>query len=177
MKLLVIGAILIFVLCTAFLGCHSATSSNVDTPPSSPTSSNVNTPPSSPSIANSNTGTVVNNQPHLISKIPDQPAAATPPVNQVTPAAQVSGNNTSQAKTTKNSSAAMESFNKIQNDMTYPEVAKILGSAGEKSGEFKVEGGVLTEYKWQGKESGRDFIVGAEFINGKLVRKTQFGLN
>ncbi len=126
------------------------------------------------SIASNSTAVVVGNQ----QAIPQHSAATASPINQSTApsVAPISDAKTGQVKTLNNSSAILANFDKIKNGMTYAEVARILGSTGEKAGEFEVQDGIMTTYRWKGTEPVGGWEVAAQFNNVKLVNKTQFGL-
>lgn len=81
-----------------------------------------------------------------------------------------------QGKTTGGLSDAAANFDKIKPGMSYAEVAQILGSGGEKAGEFKIQNGLMAMYRWKGRSEKGEWILSAQFENGKLSNKSQFGL-
>ncbi len=125
-----------------------------------------------PDIPNQTPPTTVVNTP----KLNETP----PPISQlerVKPTVTVQGNtNAREAKKPDESNAVTTSFDKIQKGMNYREVAAIIGAPGENAGEFKVENGSITMYRWKGKTEKGDWILSAKFENGKLTDKSQFGL-
>ena len=161
MKLsLTISAISIFTLCTIFFGCQAATSSNTN---QSPVSSNMNTTAhSSITNANNNTAVVINNQPPPTNTASGQNTTTAPPTKQDLSNAPVLEAGNSQVKPVNSSRIPLlADFDKIKNGMPYPQVAKIFGSAGEKTAEFKGQDGIITTYRWKGSEQTSDWIVQA----------------
>jgi hypothetical protein len=66
-------------------------------------------------------------------------------------------------------------FTAIQTGMTQDEVTAIVGSAGEVISENDLGGTRTVMVKWDG-ESGFGANANAMFQNGKLIQKSQFGL-
>ncbi|WP_324658948.1 DUF3862 domain-containing protein [Bacillus cereus] len=66
-------------------------------------------------------------------------------------------------------------FEQIQNDMSYEEVVKIIGSEGELQSESTVGDYTSKLYMWEG-EGGLGANANITFSNNKLQAKSQFGL-
>lgn len=69
----------------------------------------------------------------------------------------------------------LNEFNKIENGMTYEEVANIIGSEGTVMSESNILDNHTIIYYWYGKNG----VANANFTfsNDKLINKTQIGLN
>ena len=70
----------------------------------------------------------------------------------------------------------MANFNRLQNGMTYAQVAQILGKEGEKLGVMESGGVKIVTYKWDADKDGSGATMTAFFKNGKLDSKLQFAL-
>ncbi len=122
--------------------------------------------------------------PSAQNQTPDQTASPvnSPVVSQTAPvkgsasAPQVAGKTDSAEIEAKPTEVIIADFNAIETGMTYADVVKILGSNGEKSGDYKTENGSMQLYKWAGKNSNGEWVLSARFDNGKLTNKSQFGL-
>lgn len=66
-------------------------------------------------------------------------------------------------------------FEQIQNDMSYEEVVKIIGSEGELQSESTVGDYTSKLYTWKG-EGGLGANANITFSNNKVQAKSQFGL-
>ncbi|MDF3555519.1 hypothetical protein LAV92_28060 [Bacillus cereus] len=66
-------------------------------------------------------------------------------------------------------------FEQIQNDMSYEEVVKIIGSEGELQSESTVGEYTSKLYTWKG-EGGLGANANVTFSNNKVQAKSQFGL-
>lgn len=118
---------------------------------------------SNTNVSSSNTAVVIN-------------SANTANSANITSSANVTGNtksSTSSAAPQGTSKLNVADFNKLQKDMTYPEVAKILGSEGEIFSENDYAGAKMMMYKWS-EPSGA--FIKVIFQNGKLLDKVQTGL-
>ena len=67
----------------------------------------------------------------------------------------------------------LENYNKLETDMSYQEVARILGSDGTVSRFAEVNGFKLVSYRWKGDNLKRIFCT---FRNDKLTKKSESGL-
>lgn len=67
----------------------------------------------------------------------------------------------------------MDKYNQIKNDMSYEEVVKIIGSAGEQSSTSKIGSFEVSSYRWKGPKYSSIF---ATFRDNKLTSKSQAGL-
>ncbi|PDY93271.1 hypothetical protein CON09_08270 [Bacillus anthracis] len=68
-----------------------------------------------------------------------------------------------------------DEFEQIQNDMSYEEVVKIIGSEGELQSESTVGDYTSKLYTWKG-EGGLGANANITFSNNKVQAKSQFGL-
>lgn len=91
----------------------------------------------------------------------------------------VTSNNVTEAVTNvvddDNQTIDKSEFNQIQNGMTYEQVVKIIGNAGELTSENEIAGFKSQMYMWKG-HGGIGANANAMFQNGKLMSKAQFGL-
>lgn len=84
-------------------------------------------------------------------------------------------NNTTKKEVKKvdKSKLTLEKFNKIETNMSYKEVVKILGSKGEVMSESEVGGIKSVMYTWKGSLGAN---MNATFQDDKLISKAQLGL-
>lgn len=69
----------------------------------------------------------------------------------------------------------MAQYNRLENGMSYAEASEILGSPGTEMSSSDLGGIKTTMYMWEGTSPGAN--MNAMFQNGKLIQKSQFGLN
>lgn len=67
----------------------------------------------------------------------------------------------------------MTAYNSIQPGMTYSETATAIGDTGTENSSSTMESGKITTYTWRGAEGSN---IRATFVDGKLVSKSQYGL-
>lgn len=67
----------------------------------------------------------------------------------------------------------MAEFDRIQEGMTYGEVVKIIGSAGELLSQSNIAGMKAEMYAWKNANGSN---MNAMFQEGSLIQKSQFGL-
>lgn len=67
----------------------------------------------------------------------------------------------------------LSEFNQITTGMTYREVVSIIGTEGTELSRVSLAGTVTVMYKWDGQGIAN---MNAMFQNGKLITKSQFGL-
>ena len=91
--------------------------------------------------------------------------------------ANTNNNEQKQEKETKKketkSKLTLDKFNKVQTNMSYKEVVKILGSKGKVLSESEVGGIKTVMYQWDGSFGAN---MNAMFQKDKLISKAQFGL-
>jgi hypothetical protein len=78
------------------------------------------------------------------------------------------------AKSGEQNGITAASYNKIETGMTLAQIEKIVGEAGMKVSEMKVNGRETEIYKWASSDFGK--YIDVTFEHGKAIEKKQKGL-